>query len=156
MTADRHPLASTWLPLLHEALVGQGSLRMPLRGNSMLPTLPTQCEIEVIPLSEPPALGDLIVFVAGDALVAHRLVRRSGGRLIAQGDHRLGPDSPLTHDQILGRVAGAYVDAQRVWPTPTALRIAWFWQVRYQGLRGARLLARLLRRFRRTLTRQHV
>lgn len=155
MTSGRHVLASTWLPLLFDALVEQGSMRLPLRGNSMLPTLPAECEIEVVPLSGPPALGDLIVFVAGDVLVAHRLVRRQGGRLIAQGDHRLGPDRPLTPDQILGRVAAAYVDAQRVWPTSGARRTAWLWQVRYQALRAARYTARLLRGLRRVSSRPH-
>ncbi len=155
MTLGRHVLAATWLPLLHDALVEQGSLRLPLRGNSMLPTLPQECEIEVVPLSGPPEVGDLIVFVAGDSLVAHRLVRRDGGRLIAQGDHRLGPDRPLTPDQILGRVAGAFVAAQRIWPTPWARRMAWLWQVRYQVLRAARFAVRPLRRLRRRSSRPY-
>lgn len=149
MTPESRVLASTWLPLLHDALVEQGRLRLPLRGNSMLPTLPSACEIEVVPLSGEPALGELIVFVSGDVLVAHRLVRRRRGMFIAQGDHRLGPDRPLAADQILGRVAAAYADAKRIWPTSRPLRLAWIWLLRYHVLRGARGAVRLLRRLRR-------
>ena len=96
----------TWLPLLREALAKEGHFRWPLHGNSMLPTLPADCEIELVPLSPPVKLGELIVFVAGDTLIAHRLVRRTGGYWIAQGDHRLVPDRPIRPDQVLGRVRG--------------------------------------------------
>ena len=40
-------------------------------------------------------LGSLIVFVARDTLVAHRLVRRAGTAWIAQGDGRIGADAPI-------------------------------------------------------------
>ena len=70
--------ASTWLPLLQEALVKEGRFRWPLRGNSMWPTLPVECEIDLEPLTLPVGLGELIVFVVDDTLIAHRLVRAGG------------------------------------------------------------------------------
>ena len=91
---------------MREALEREGVFRFPLRGASMRPTLPVECDIEIVPLPAQTPLGALIVFVIDDTLIAHRLVRRSGGRWIAQGDGRLGPDRPLAPSQILGMVVG--------------------------------------------------
>ena len=143
--------AATWLPLLQEALAKEGRFRWPLRGNSMLPTLPVECEIDIVPLSPPVHLGELIVFVVDDTLIAHRLVRRTGQYWIAQGDHRLSPDRPVLPDQVLGRVLAAYQDNRRCWPGrwPTASRLVWL--ARYQALRVVRAGWRVMRRVRRVM-----
>jgi hypothetical protein len=138
-------LASAWLPLLREALEREGDFRFPLRGASMRPTLPAACDIEVIPLPAQVPLGSLIVFVIGDTLIAHRLVRRSGGRWIAQGDGRLGPDRPLDPSQILGAVSAAYQDGRRCWPTAASRVLSAFWVARHWVLRPARAVRRALR-----------
>jgi phage repressor protein C with HTH and peptisase S24 domain len=130
--------AVTWLPLLREALAKEGRFRWPLRGNSMWPTLPAECEIELAPLAFPVRPGELIVFVVDDTLIAHRLVRRTGHYWIAQGDHRLAPDRPLRPDQVVGRVIAAYQNNRRCWPRRFSplWRVAWL--TRYQALRAAR------------------
>jgi hypothetical protein len=130
--------ASTWLPLLQEALVKEGRFCWPLRGSSMWPTLPIECQIELEPLTLPVRLGELIVFVADDTLIAHRLVRRTSAYWIAQGDHRRGPDRALPPDRVLGRVVAAYCDGHRCWPGrfESAWRVMWL--ARYQVLRVAR------------------
>jgi hypothetical protein len=138
-------LASTWLPLLREALEREGVFRFPLRGASMRPTLPIECEIEIRPLPAEVPLGALIVFVINDILIAHRLVRRSDGHWIAQGDGRLGPDRPLTPEQILGVVAAAYAGGRRRWPTTSSRPLAAFWIARHWALRLARAVRRALR-----------
>ena len=52
-SSARPPLmASAWTPLLREALAREGRFRLSLRGTSMLPTLPVECEIEVAPLPD--------------------------------------------------------------------------------------------------------
>ncbi len=145
MTANSQVDAAVWLPLLRDALAAEGRFRFPLRGSSMRPTLPAQCEIDIMPLVGEPRLGELIVFVVDDALVAHRLVRRNKGFLIAQGDNRLVPDRPLSPGQVLGRVAAAYVNGSRAWPAAAERIVAWAWIVRYHALRGARWMARRLR-----------
>jgi len=137
--------AFTWLPLLREALNKEGVFRCPLHGTSMRPTLPVDCEIAISPLPAKLPLGMLIVFVSGDVLIAHRLVRRSGGRWIAQGDGRLGPDRPLAPAQILGVVAAAYQDGQQCWPTATSRVLTVFWVARHWALRPARAVRRALR-----------
>jgi|WetSurMetagenome_2_1015567.scaffolds.fasta_scaffold117835_2 hypothetical protein len=138
--------AATWLPLLREALEREGVFRFPLRGASMRPTLPVECDIEIVPLPSQTPLGALIVFVIDDTLIAHRLVRRSGGRWIAQGDGRLGPDHPLEPSQILGLVAAAHCDGRRCWPTTTSRLLTAFWVARHWALRPVRAVRRTLRR----------
>ena len=145
MTAPSQIDAAVWLPLLREALAAEGRFRLPLRGNSMRPTLPAHCEIDVQPLVRQPRLGELLVFVVDDALVAHRLVRRRGDVLIAQGDNRLSPDRPLLFHQVLGRVMAAHVDGARAWPKTAERFVAWYWITRHHVLRGMRWVARKLR-----------
>lgn len=145
MKASPHMEAAVWLPLLREALSQEGRFRFPLRGNSMRPTLPSQCEIDITPSVRPPRLGELIVFVVDDALVAHRLVRRKGNTWIAQGDNRLVPDQPLPPEQVLGQVSAAFVNGSRIWPKPWERWVAWPWIVRHHVLRGARWIMRKLR-----------
>lgn len=137
--------ASTWLPLLKEALAREGCFRWPLRGNSMLPTLPAECEIELAPLTPPVRLGELIVFVVDDTLIAHRLVRRTRQYWIAQGDHRLAPDRPVPLDQVVGRVLAAYQHDRRCWPSRYSGVWRGVWLARYQVLRLARAMWRIAR-----------
>jgi hypothetical protein len=112
----------------------------------MAPTLPAECEIEVIPLSAQTPLGALVVFVADDALISHRLVRRAGGRWVTHGDGRLAADPPLSPGQILGVVAAAYRDGQRCWPGRGERGLAWAWIVRHHALRPLHWVWRWLRR----------
>ena len=132
--------ASTWLPLLQEALVKEGRFRWPLRGNSMWPTLPVDCEIELEPLTTPVHLGELIVFVVDDTLIAHRLVRQTNAYWIAQGDHRRGPDRPVPPDRVLGRVVAAYREGRHCWPGRFESVWRVMWLARYQAQRVARAI----------------
>lgn len=111
----------------------------------MLPTLPVECEIEVAPFSQRAPLGSLVVFAAGDILVAHRLVRRAGGRWVMQGDGRRVPDLPAEAGQILGVVVAAYRSDGRCWPGRAELALRWFWVARYYLLRPIRFVWHALR-----------
>ncbi len=158
MTTTAEPIsAALWLPLLRDALAQEGRFRFPLRGTSMRPTLPVECEIEIAPLPARTPLGSLIVFVARDTLVAHRLVRRAGTAWIAQGDGRIGADAPIRPEQVLGVVLAAHAAGQPCWPSRLARPLAWYWIARHHALRvlraGWRMLAALLRRRRSTQTR---
>jgi len=137
---------SEWLPLLREALSQGERFRWPLSGTSMLPTLPPGCRIEIGPLPTATRAGDVIVFSSDGQLVAHRLVRRTGGTWITQGDGRLGPDRPLASSQVLGAVVAAYdEDGQRCWPRRFRRVEAFKWLARFQALRGPRYLRGRLR-----------
>lgn len=137
--------ATTWLPLLRETLAAEGSFRFPLRGASMRPTLPPACEVEIVPLPPQVALGSLLVFVSGDTLIVHRLVRRAAAGWIAHGDGRLGPDRPLLPGQALGVVAAAYRNGRRIWPGRVEPLLRWFWIARHHALRPARFAWRMAR-----------
>ncbi len=151
MTPDRDPRpavpppATVWLPLLQDALARRGSFTLPLRGSSMRPTLPAECDIDIVPLEGEPVQGQLIVFALGDVLVAHRLVRRAGVWWIAQGDNRRGPERALKIEQMLGRVVAARVGDRLVWPGRLEPLLARAWLARYQALRAPRWVYRRLR-----------
>lgn len=138
----KRDLPAALLPVLKESLAQHGSFRLPLRGNSMQPTLPTECEIEIAPVKGELPLGDLIVFLVGDGLVAHRLVRRSGEFLVAQGDNRRAADLPLKPEQVLGRVIAATVEARKIWPGPFERALAPAWVARHYALQTARSVLR--------------
>ena len=138
-------LASAWAPLLQEALAREGRFRWPLRGTSMLPTLPVECEIEVAPLPERAQIGSLVVIAVGDTLIAHRLVRRAGGQWVMQGDGRWVPDPPVEPEHILGVVVAAYQDGRRCWPDRAEPVRRWFWVARCYLLRPIRFIWHALR-----------
>ena len=138
--------ATAWAPLLREALAREGSFHWRLRGASMWPTLPRECEIEVARLPERLGLGALVVFVAGDSLIAHRLVHRVDERWVTQGDGCLAPDLPLAPEQVLGVVTAAYREGRRCWPGRVSRWLTWFWIVRYHALKPVRFVWRRLRK----------
>ncbi len=138
--------ATTWLPLLREALAREGRFRFPLRGTSMRPTLPVACEIEIAPPPRKTRLGSLLVFANDNSLIAHRLVRRAAAGWIAHGDGRWGPDRPLQPEQVLGVVAAAYLDGRRVWPSAAEGVVRWAWIARHHLLRPVRFAWHWVRR----------
>ncbi|MCS6845156.1 MAG: S26 family signal peptidase [Caldilineales bacterium] len=133
------------LSLLREGLDREGRFRWRLFGASMWPTLPPGCEVEIVPLpAEGPKVGDVVVFLDRNTLIAHRLVRRDGALWIAQGDGRLGPDPPLREDQLVGRLAAAWQDGRPVWPRRAENIRATAWVARHHLLRPVRFVYRRL------------
>lgn len=108
----------------------------------MEPTLPSGCEIEIVPVQGELTVGDIVVFVARDVLVVHRLVHRRRGRWVAQGDGRLTPDAPLNPQDILGRVVQATYQGRQCWPYRYYRLVAFFWLFRYHLFRVRRLAHR--------------
>lgn len=135
-----------WLPLLRDTIVRDGEIRWHVEGASMLPTLPPGTEIVVVPLARPPRLGEILLFMEGEHLVVHRLVRRLGDLLVTQGDGRLTPDRPLRREQLVGRVVAANLGPQRHWPGRLESLGRSYWLLRYQLLRLQRRVARERRR----------
>lgn len=138
----------SWLPLLREALAREGRFRWQVEGHSMMPTLPQGCEIEIVPLTGRPRLGDVVVFVEGDSLVVHRLVHRARGFWITQGDARATPDRHLDTASLLGRVVTAYHDGKLCWTSRSGGLVAIRWLSRYHVLRLRRVVSRLITRLR--------
>lgn len=136
------PQLQSWLPLLQESLASEGVFRWHLAGKSMEPTLPDGCQIEIVPVQETVSLGSVVVFAGGSALVAHRLVHRSGRYLVTQGDGRREPDRWLRPAQLVGRVDKARVGGRVMWPGRGEALLRWFWVSRAHVLAGLRRLSR--------------
>ena len=117
-------------------------MRWRVEGRSMEPTLPSGCEIEIVPVQGDLRVGDLVVFVAEDALVVHRLVQWRRGRWLAQGDGRRTPDAPLAVEDILGQVVRATFQGRECWPYRYYRLVAFFWLFRYHLFRVRRLAQR--------------
>lgn len=133
-----------WLPLLSESLQQQGRFRWQLRGGSMLPTLPPNCEIEIAPPPAAIAPGALLVFASDSSLVIHRLVHRAPPFLVTQGDNRRQPDRRLRPDQVLGVVVAAYQGDRQLWPRAWEPILKWWWIGRAGGLWLLRCVKRLI------------
>lgn len=110
----------------------------------MMPTLPPDCTIEIVPVTGAARIGDLLVFAERQALVVHRLVARRGELLLLQGDNRKVPDAPVAPGQIIGRVARAFRGSDLIYPHTLLTPVAVFWLARYYWFKVGRVLRRFL------------
>lgn len=145
MTESVGPPLRIWLPLLQETLDREGSFRWRLRGASMVPTLWPDTEILISPGPAQMRPGMIVVFAAGEALVAHRLVRATPPGWLTQGDHQPSPDLPLLPNDILGVVVAASAGGQRYWPAWWSPLANYAWVARAYAL----AIGRRIRRWRR-------
>jgi GNAT superfamily N-acetyltransferase len=100
-----------FLDLSAEILRQGGTFQFRAHGASMVPFIRDGDLLTVAPC-EPAdlAVGDVALYrTQRDRIVAHRVVAKSVRRgewtLVAQGDARLHPDSPVPGDRLLGRIA---------------------------------------------------
>jgi len=109
--------------LAAEALRSSGTLRLPARGSSMLPTiLPGDVLTLEQAASEGVSKGDIVLFTRNRRLFAHRVVEKvgesSGMHLITQGDGMALPDPPVTESELLGKVAFILRNGRLILPSP--------------------------------------
>src|SRR5215469_3833266 len=82
-------------------------------GTSMGSTLPTGCQIRIHPLSVSDYhAGQVVAFVSGGAIFAHRIVYRSGHGVLTRGDSRSLCDLPVPFDTVLGVVTEYLLDGE--------------------------------------------
>jgi hypothetical protein len=90
-----------------------------LRGGSMEPSIPARSRIRIT-FGEPRfRTGEVVAFMAGGRVVAHRVAYRAFARrtwLVTRGDARLLPDPPIEAGCVLGRVTA--VDSGTGWRAP--------------------------------------
>ncbi len=134
--------STTYAATLRDALSQNRSFAWTLLGESMRPTLPPGCVITIRPL-QTPRLGDIVVFLRGDRLLAHRLVHRRGGAWVCQGDARRTSDGPIARERIIGRVVEARLGERVIWTGPEPLPTRYRWVLRYHLLRASRLFGRI-------------
>jgi signal peptidase I len=108
------------------ALIASGQrARLPAVGNSMLPAI-RPGDTLVVGHASPEALavGDIIVWLADERLIAHRVVRlfeAAGERLFqTHGDARPRPDPAAPISRVIGRVE----DVERPQPVPIRRRVS--------------------------------
>ena len=91
--------------LAEEQLAKGHSVRISLRGVSMLPTL---CEDDVLtlePMTGEPSVGDVLLFRYGGHHVVHRFMKRVGDIYVMQGDNNYGTEEVTRRDLVARVVA---------------------------------------------------
>lgn len=84
-----------------------------ISGTSMGSTLPSGCRIRIRALSsEEYRTGQVVAFVAGSALFAHRIVYRSRESVLTRGDSHSWCDLPVPMSAILGVVSERLVNGE--------------------------------------------
>ena len=95
-----------------------------IRGSSMDPTLPNEAKVRIACRLTPEyQAGDVVAYVWGDKLIAHRIVGRgkrrdTRGYYLTRGDGRYLCDPAVSADAILGLVS-AWFDGTRWLPVAT-------------------------------------
>jgi hypothetical protein len=84
-----------------------------ISGTSMGSTLPSGCRIRIRPLgTEEYRSGQVVAFVAGGAIFAHRIVHRSRQGVLTRGDSHSWCDLPVPISAILGVVSERLVNGE--------------------------------------------
>ena len=84
-----------------------------ISGTSMGSTLPSGCRVRIHPLStEEYRSGQVVAFVAGSAIFAHRIVHRSRQGVLTRGDSHSWCDLPVPVSAILGVVSERLVNGE--------------------------------------------
>ncbi len=62
-------------------------------------------DIIIVKIDDNPKINDIITYVNDDGeIITHRLIRKTGNKLIAQGDVNNAEDNPITKDRLIGTV----------------------------------------------------
>jgi len=91
--------------LAREIVRSFGEVRLRVTGSSMLPAIRANDELVVHRCRFDEAVpGEIVLFTRHHRLFAHRVVARTGGTLVTQGDGIADPDPPICASQLLGKV----------------------------------------------------
>jgi hypothetical protein len=97
------------------ALLGRSGrvIESEISGSSMGSTLPSRCRIRIHRLAlEQYRPGQVIAFIAGGRMFAHRIVYRSRQGVLTRGDTHVWCDLPVPVCVILGVVAERFLDGK--------------------------------------------
>lgn len=101
------------MPGYVDGVVGSsGSFVWPMRGQSMRPTLCEGDELLLVPLTQPPLEGDVVVVRLPRGWVVHRVVEVRGLAVLTRGDACIRPDPPVALSDVLYRVAAVTRNGQ--------------------------------------------
>ena len=105
-----------------EVLRSSGTLRLQVMGWSMLPSV-WPGDTLVIERADSNAVseGDIVLFGRNRRLFAHRVVAKAGqsgdSRVVTRGDAMPAPDSPVSADELLGKVSIILRNGKRIEPS---------------------------------------
>lgn len=93
--------------LAAQILLTCGQLSLRVTGGSMLPAMIPGDVIQFHSCAaEHAEPGDVVLFRRDDRFVVHRVVTRTIDGLLTQGDALAEPDSPVSRDDVIGKVVG--------------------------------------------------
>jgi signal peptidase I len=109
--------------LAGEVLRASGKLRLQVNGWSMLPAiLPGDTLLVERADAEAVSEGDIVLYGRQRRLFAHRVISAARDRedrgLVTRGDAMPQPDAPVSHRELLGRVAGVVRRGKMLAPRP--------------------------------------
>lgn len=108
--------------LAREQLLTSGTVQLRVLGWSMLPIIWPGDELVIERIASHDVVnGDIVLFAAGSRFVAHRVVNRSAGAptIQTQGDAIRQADAPVSHSELLGRLAFILRDGKCIDPGKT-------------------------------------
>ena len=97
---------------LAETILKQGNcIRFKAKGWSMLPSIRSGDIVAVSPITDGITSGDIILYRSKENTpVVHRVIKKNeSGGILTKGDSSLDFDSPITNEQVLGKV----IDVER-------------------------------------------
>ncbi len=87
------------------------SLKLTVSGNSMFPFLLENERVKIVPFQQSNInKGDILVFKKSGRFIAHRLIHidKKQNRLLTKGDFCFQKDSPLSTNEIIGKITVVY------------------------------------------------
>jgi signal peptidase I len=140
-----------------EVLRSSGSLRLPVTGWSMLPTVWPGDTLAIEQASSAQVCkGDIVLFSSGRRFVAHRVVAIGDGsaglRVQTQGDATPSPDAPLAASDLLGKVSFILREGKAIEPSQ---RLRFSERAVAAGFRHSSVAARVVVRVRGMIRRLH-
>ncbi len=114
---DREERLDAWLALTGRTTAPQAPVRLPMLSGSMRPAIPVGAFLEVEPATgERCRPGDIVVYRAGDKLVAHRILWRislGGRRLFFEKGDTNKRGRWIRGARVCGLVTAFHVDLER-------------------------------------------
>ena len=97
------------MPMISECISSGKSVRIPIKGTSMLPLLRDGRDSALLSACVEPAVGDVVLYKRdrGD-YVLHRIIALSGDTYIMCGDNQHIAERGIRRDQIIARMTSYY------------------------------------------------
>jgi hypothetical protein len=107
---NERPFSVVDLEVIREVVRLGVPLEVGAEGSSMGGCVPSGSRVRLAP-ADAVCLGDIVLFPAGDRLVAHRVIRFKDQSVQTMGDQCAAPDPPVARKCLLARVAAAQTGA---------------------------------------------